>query len=54
MAVVEITLRLPEELVRDVRELNVLTDQAIAELIQAEVDRRMMDLVNAEVHAYRA
>lgn len=54
MAVVEITLKLPEDLVRDAREFDMLTDQVVAELLQAEVDRRVMDLVNAEIHAYRA
>ena len=54
MALVEITLKLPEDLVRDAREFDVLTDHAVAEILQAEVDRRVMDLVNAEIHAYRA
>ena len=53
MAVVEITVKLPEELVRDAREFNLLTDQEVTDLIQAEVDRRVMDFVNAEIHAYR-
>jgi hypothetical protein len=54
MALVEITIKLPEELLRDAREFNVLTDDAVAELIQAEVDRRVMDFVNTEIRAYRA
>lgn len=50
----EVTLKLPEELARDAREFDVLTDEALLELIQAEVDRRVMDFVNEEIHAYRA
>jgi hypothetical protein len=54
MATVEVTLRLPEALVRDAQEFDVLSNNVMIELIQAEVDRRVMDFVNAEVHAYRA
>jgi hypothetical protein len=54
MAVVDITLKLPEDLVRDAREFDMLTDQTVAGLLEAEVNRRVMDLVNADIHAYRA
>ncbi|MCC6804254.1 MAG: hypothetical protein IT319_15340, partial [Anaerolineae bacterium] len=54
MKLVEITLQLPEELVRDAQEFNILTSEQVAELVQAEVDRRVLELVNAEIHAYRA
>ncbi len=54
MAAVEITFNLPEDLVRDAREFDVLTEAAVVELLQAEVDRRVMDFVNTEIHAYRA
>jgi hypothetical protein len=54
MATVTITLSLPEELVKDAREFNVLTDTSVAELLQAEVDRRVMELVNTEIRAHRA
>lgn len=54
MAVVEITIKVPEELLRDAREFDVLTDETVAELLQAEVDRRVSDFVNAEIKAYRA
>jgi hypothetical protein len=54
MATVRFTLELPEELARDAREFGVLVDEELVELIQAEVDRRVMDFVNEEVHAYRA
>jgi hypothetical protein len=54
MATVMVTLNLPEELVRDARELDILTQESVAELLQAEVDRRVRELVNAEIHAHRA
>lgn len=53
MALLEVTLKLPEELVRDAYEFDLLTDTAIAELIRAELDQRINDLVNSEIHAYR-
>lgn len=53
MATFEITLKLPEELVRDAREFNLLTDQAIADIVRAEVDRRVEQLVNEEIQAHR-
>jgi hypothetical protein len=54
MATVRIELELPEELLNDAREFGVLTNAAVVELIQAEVDRRVMDFVNEEIQAYRA
>ncbi len=50
---VEINLKLPEELVRDAHEFGLLEQQIIAELLQAEVDHRVNNLVNEEIHAYR-
>jgi hypothetical protein len=40
MSDVEITIRLAEELAREARESNLLTDRKIAELLQAELDRQ--------------
>jgi hypothetical protein len=54
VATVTLTLNLPDELVRDAREFDLLTDERVATLLQAEVDRRVMEMVNAEIHAYRA
>ncbi len=54
MALVEVTLKLPEELVRDAQEFGILADDVVTELLQSEVDRRVMELVNAEIRAYRA
>ena len=51
---VEITLKLPEELVRDAEEFGLLDEQVITELLQAELDERVNKLVNEEIHAYRA
>ena len=51
---VNVTLSLPEGLVRDAREFNLLTDKVVESLLQAELDRRVSDLVNAEIKAYRA
>jgi hypothetical protein len=51
---VNVTLSLPEELVRDAREFNLLTDKMVESLLQAELDRQVSDLVNAEIQAYRA
>lgn len=53
MTTVRIEFDLPEELVADAREFGVLTNEYVAELIQAEVDRRVMDFVNEEIQAYR-
>lgn len=54
MALVEVTLKLPEELVRDAQQFGILADEVVTELLQSEVDRRVMELVNAEIRAYRA
>lgn len=51
---IEVTFTLPDDLVRDAQELGILEEQVINELLQAEVDRRVNDLVNEEIHAYRA
>jgi hypothetical protein len=40
MSDVKVTLILPEELVNDAQELALLTSESIAELLQAEIERR--------------
>ena len=40
MSDVEITIKLPEALLKQARESNLLTDEVIADLLQAELDRR--------------
>lgn len=54
MATVQVTLELPEDLVREAREFDVLTEEVLTELLRQEVDERVMALVNEEIHAYRA
>lgn len=54
MATIRVEFDLPEELLNDAREFGVLTNELVAELIQAEVDRRVMDFVNEEIRVYRA
>jgi hypothetical protein len=40
MSDIEITIKLPEDLVREARASELLTGEKIAELLQAELDRR--------------
>ena len=54
MNVFEITLKLPEDLAQDAEEFGILDHATLVSIIQAEVDRRVNDLVNEEVHDYRA
>lgn len=54
MATTDVTLKLPRDLVRDARELGVLSDETVSALLRAEVDRRVMDVVNEEIRDYRA
>lgn len=54
MPTVQMTLELPEDLVRDAKELNILNEEVIIELLRKEIDERVMALVNEEVHAHRA
>lgn len=49
-----LTIELPDELAQEAREFGLLDSQAIVSLLRAEVDRRVMDFVNAEIQAYRA
>ena len=54
MDLVEMTVKLPADLVRDARELEILTDEAITQLLRQEVDRRVNEIVNEKIHIYRA
>jgi len=49
----KITLQVPEELVAEAREFDVLTDETMTTLLREEVDRRVMNMVNEEIQAYR-
>ena len=50
---VEVLVILPEDLVRDVREYNLLTDETIAQLLREAVDKQVNELVNEEIRLYR-
>jgi hypothetical protein len=50
----DVTLTLPDDLVRDAREFGLLEGEFIAEFLQREIDARVNALVNEEIHAYRA
>ncbi len=43
MTTIEITLTLPEQLVHDARQMDLLTSESIAELLQAEIERRRIE-----------
>jgi hypothetical protein len=49
----EVTMNLPEDLVDEARELNLLTDDVIAHLLRDIVDQRVNEIVNEEIHDYR-
>jgi len=51
---VEITLKLPREFVQDGEEFGLLNPDELYAVLQSELDRRVMNLVNAEIKAYRA
>jgi hypothetical protein len=53
MSSVEITIRLPEELVKRAREFDALTDEVIGKLLEDEVDRRVMAYANTGIHDAR-
>ena len=40
MSDIDVTLRLPEDLVEQAQEAGILTDQQVAQLLQAELERR--------------
>ncbi len=50
----ELTIKLPAELVEEALDFDLLTEQSLVTLLRAEVDRRVMELVNAEIKDYRA
>lgn len=53
MNTIEVMVKLPEELVRDARDLDLLDERLIAQALRQIVDERVNALVNEEVHAYR-
>ncbi len=53
METVEITLKLPKDYVDEAADFGMLESETIAEVLRAELDRRIMDFVDAEVKDYR-
>jgi hypothetical protein len=51
---VEIRLKVPDEFARDAKEFDLLDEKVILEVLQTELEHRINDLVNDEIHAYRA
>jgi hypothetical protein len=54
MPTVEMTLHIPAEWLRDAEDFGGFDEQMVLSLIRQDLDQRIMDFVNAEVHAYRA
>lgn len=50
----QITLEIPDELARDAKDFDLLDHQQILRVLRNEVDRRVSQIVNEEIHAYRA
>jgi hypothetical protein len=51
---IEIHLQIPDDLARDAEEFGILEPETLIQLIQSEVERRVNDLVNEEIHTHRA
>jgi hypothetical protein len=49
----EITLKLPDDLAQDAKDLGVLDDKTLTRIIRQEVDIRVNEMVNEEIHTYR-
>lgn len=54
MQTIDITLKLPADLVRDAAEFDLLSAEKIEAILREELDRVVMAQVNAEVKAHRA
>lgn len=53
MDTVEITLKLPAEFVSDAEEFGLLKPDKVEKILRDELDRIVMETVNAEIKAYR-
>jgi len=51
---IELRIQIPDDLARDAEEFGLLEADTLVQLIQSEVERRVNDLVNEEIHTYRA
>lgn len=50
---IQLTLTIPDDLAQEAQEFGVLAPETVLSLVRAETDRRIMDFVNGEIHAYR-
>ena len=53
MAPVTLTIEVPEDLAQEANELGLLRSETLVKLLREEVDQAVMNLVNAEIQAYR-
>ncbi len=53
MDTVEITLKLPADFVSDAEEFGLLKPDKVEKILREELDREVMELVNAEIKTYR-
>ena len=54
METVDITIKLPKSYVEDAQDFGMLDADTIVQVLQAELDDRIMKFVDAEVKAHRA
>jgi hypothetical protein len=54
MQTVDFNVKIPADLAEEAREFDLLNGEEIVALLRDEVDRRVMDMVNREIHDYRA
>ncbi len=54
MTSITLTLELPEDLAQEANDFGLLRSETLIALLRAEVDNRVMELVNGEIQAYRS
>jgi len=54
MTSITLTLDLPDDLAQEANEFGLLRSETLVALLRAEVDNRVMELVNAEIRDYRS
>lgn len=54
MTSITLTLDLPDDLAQEANEFGLLLSETLVALLRAEVDNRVMELVNAEIRDYRS
>lgn len=50
----QIILQLPADLVRDASEFGLLDQSNLTQLLETQLEERVMQMVNQEIHDYRA